>query len=262
MTTVGIVTLSPEGAVIARRAASALTGATLYVHESVGVAMADAVRFIHVAELTASLFKRHDGIVYIAPCGVAVRAIAPHLEHKLLDPAVVVVDVGGRHAVSLLSGHEGGANRLAVAVANAIGAEPVISTTTEARKTIIVGVGCRKRAPESAIVDAVERHLDRMGLALGQVRLMATADVKRGEPGLLAAADALDVPLVFIPSERIIAFGGAFEASPLVLRSVGLPAVAEPACMLAGKNTVLILRKKRCNGVTIAMARESCMWSA
>ena len=51
---------------------------------------------------------KYDGLVYIAPCGVVVRAIAPFLEHKTKDPAVVVVDVGGRWAVSLLSGHEGG----------------------------------------------------------------------------------------------------------------------------------------------------------
>ncbi len=47
---------------------------------------------------------------------------------------MVVVDVGARWAISLLSGHEGGANDLAVAVGNILAAEPVISTTSEALK--------------------------------------------------------------------------------------------------------------------------------
>ena len=86
-------------------------------------------------DLTEQIFASYTGLVYIAPTGVVVRAIAPLLRHKTTDPAVVVVDVGGRWAVSLLSGHEGGANELAVTVANILGAEPVVSTTTEAVKT-------------------------------------------------------------------------------------------------------------------------------
>ena len=54
------------------------------------------------------------GLVYVVPVGVAVRAIAPLIRHKTTDPAVVAVNVGGRWAVSLLSGHEGGANQLAI----------------------------------------------------------------------------------------------------------------------------------------------------
>ena len=76
--------------------------------------------FQRIYDLTATLFPKVRGLIYVAPCGVVVRAVAPLLQSKLRDPAVVVADVGHRHVVSLLSGHEGGANDLAVHVANAL----------------------------------------------------------------------------------------------------------------------------------------------
>jgi cobalt-precorrin 5A hydrolase len=101
-----------------------------------------------------------------------------------------------------------------------------------------------------------------MSLSVDNVRLLVTADIKREETGLASAAAALGVPLLFIPSPRIRAFGGAFEPSASAQKNVNLPAVAEPTCMLAGRHTSLIMRKKKCNGITIAMARENCLWSA
>ena len=80
------------------------------------------------------IFPACREIVCAVPCGVVVRAVAPLIRNKFEDPAVVVLDVGGRWSVSLLSGHEGGANDLAMRVANLLGAEPVVTTTTEALK--------------------------------------------------------------------------------------------------------------------------------
>ena len=72
-----------------------------------------------------------DGFVLVAATGVAVRAIAPLLADKAADPAVVVVDDGGRFAVALTGGHRGGANVLAREVAALLGAEPVVTTATD-----------------------------------------------------------------------------------------------------------------------------------
>ena len=119
-----IITLCDQGARVARRLAGKLGGSRVYVHEIVREPI-DAERFAAVVKLTEAIFSQYKRLVYIAPCGVVVRSIAPMIQHKLSDPAVVVVDVGARHAVSLLSGHEGGANDLALEVANALGAEPV-----------------------------------------------------------------------------------------------------------------------------------------
>lgn len=76
-------------------------------------------------------FRRFDALVFISAVGIAIRCVAPLLKGKHLDPAVVAVDERGRFAISLLSGHMGGANRLAEVVAKAINATPVITTATD-----------------------------------------------------------------------------------------------------------------------------------
>lgn len=75
--------------------------------------------------------EKTDGIIFISACGIAVRAIAPFLRDKTVDPAVVVIDEQGRFVVSLLSGHIGNANQLARLAAGKLGATPVISTATD-----------------------------------------------------------------------------------------------------------------------------------
>jgi cobalt-precorrin 5A hydrolase len=84
-----------------------------------------------VAELLRRLFPAYGALVPVMAIGAAVRLLAPLLADKRSDPAVVVVDDAGRFAVSLLSGHAGGANRLAARVATAVGATPVITTASE-----------------------------------------------------------------------------------------------------------------------------------
>ena len=161
-----------------------------------------AERFTKIADLTAMLFPVCRGLVYAAPCGVVVRAIAPLIKSKYEDPAVVVLDAGGRWAVSLLSGHEGGANDLAIRVANLTGAEPVVTTTTEALKSVIVGIGCRRGTPAERIVETVREALAEAGIALEEVRLLASADVKADEAGLLEAAETLGIPSDSSPRKK------------------------------------------------------------
>jgi cobalt-precorrin 5A hydrolase len=220
-----------------------------------------AERFTKITELTATLFPVCRGLVYAAPCGVVVRTLAPLIKSKYGDPAVVVLDVGGRWSVSLLSGHEGGANDLAIRVANLTGAEPVITTTTEALKSVIVGIGCRRGTKAERIVAAVREALAGAGITLEEVRLLASADVKADEAGLLAAAETLGVPIRFLPAAEIQASTREFSHSDFVAEKVNLPAVAEPAALLAGRRTQFICRKKTTNGITIALAREGFSWS-
>jgi cobalt-precorrin 5A hydrolase len=83
-------------------------------------------------DLVDKLWREADGLIFIMATGIVVRLIAPLLEGKDKDPAVVVMDDGGRFAVSLLAGHLGGANELAGRCAAIAGAMPVITTATDA----------------------------------------------------------------------------------------------------------------------------------
>lgn len=252
-----IITLSARGAKIARRLAKAMPGSRIFTHHAAGGAK-NAEHFRRIIELTGNIFCHFDNIIFIAPCGVAVRAIAPFIADKRTDPAVVVVDVGARYCLSLLSGHEGGANRLAFLVANILGAEPVITTTSEAGRDIIVGIGCRRGARAAAIIKAVRQALRRAGRRIGDVRCLATADIKRAEKGLREAAQQLDRPLRIIGSAEIRRCRSGFGVSKFVRRKTGLPAVAEPAALLAGRRTTLALKKQVfAPGITVALARES-----
>lgn len=90
-----------------------------------------AETFSHLSEAVAELFPEYDALIFICACGIAVRATAPLIRSKQTDPAVVVMDDGGKFAVSLLSGHIGGANRLAEHIAEKVGAQAVITTATD-----------------------------------------------------------------------------------------------------------------------------------
>ena len=79
------------------------------------------------------IWKDYDALVFIAATGIAVRMISPLLEDKTKDPAVIVIDDLGRFTISLLSGHLGGANRLADHISKLIGSTPIITTATDGR---------------------------------------------------------------------------------------------------------------------------------
>ena len=78
-----------------------------------------------------SEWHHYDAFIFIGAMGICVRTIAPYIEDKHSDPAVVCVDTTGRHAISVLSGHVGGANELTHTVAAALGATPVITTQSD-----------------------------------------------------------------------------------------------------------------------------------
>ncbi|MDE6379875.1 MAG: precorrin-4 C(11)-methyltransferase [Muribaculaceae bacterium] len=72
-----------------------------------------------------------EAIIFIGALGICVRMIAPMVNDKYTDPAVICVDSVGRNAISVLSGHVGGANRLCEEVAHIIGARPVVTTQSD-----------------------------------------------------------------------------------------------------------------------------------
>ena len=79
-------------------------------------------------------FHQYDAFVFISAVGIALRYIAPYIEDKHSDPAVVCVDSTGAFAIALLSGHIGGGNTLTEEIARIIGAEPVITTQSDRKE--------------------------------------------------------------------------------------------------------------------------------
>ncbi|CCK31042.1 precorrin methylase [Streptomyces davaonensis JCM 4913] len=85
-----------------------------------------------VADAVRAAFAECEQLVCFLATGAVVRLVAPLLGDKRTDPGVVCVDEGGRFAVSLVGGHGGGANELADEVAELLGAQPVVTTATDA----------------------------------------------------------------------------------------------------------------------------------
>ena len=93
-----------------------------------------AEAFDKISAQTAAVFAEFDALIFLCACGIAVRSIAPHVQSKVSDPAVLVIDDGGRFVIPILSGHLGGANALAEVAADILGAVPVITTATDVGK--------------------------------------------------------------------------------------------------------------------------------
>jgi len=128
---VAIIAITGNGAGVGATLRDGLSESTLFVIDK--HACAGAVAFSErVPELAAGLWPDYGGFVFLMATGIVVRSIAPLLKAKDQDPAVVVMDDAGRFAISLVSGHLGGANELAARCSNLTGATPVITTATDA----------------------------------------------------------------------------------------------------------------------------------
>jgi precorrin-4 C11-methyltransferase len=122
-----IILVSEAGAAIARNIQQELEGSVIY--STMGTD--GCVAIPSVQSFVTERFGELDALIFIGALGICVRAIAGQVKDKHRDPAVVNVDSTGAYAISVLSGHIGGANPLARRVAAAIGAEPVITTQSD-----------------------------------------------------------------------------------------------------------------------------------
>ncbi len=82
-------------------------------------------------ESIKQIYSEVDAVVAVMATGIIIRAVAPYLQNKLVDPAVLGVDADGKFVISLLSGHYGGANQLTRLIAEGIGATAVITTASD-----------------------------------------------------------------------------------------------------------------------------------
>jgi cobalt-precorrin 5A hydrolase len=131
---IAIIAITRNGARLGTRLREGFAGAELFVlRKYASQAGKGATPFdLELSELVRNLWPDADAFVFIMATGIVVRMIAPHLRGKAHDPAVVVMDDAGKFAISLLSGHLGGANELACRCAFVTGAREVITTATDA----------------------------------------------------------------------------------------------------------------------------------
>ena len=207
--------------------------------------------------LVKNIFNEYDGLIFIAALGIVVRVIAPLIKSKLSDPAVVAVDTAGRFAISALSGHEGGANNLAIKISNILGAEPIVTTASEGKKNIIIGVGCQRGIKKQEIIKAIKFALAKTKQSFDKARYISTIDLKQKEAGLKEACWELGIPLRIISYDLVKNFNGEYERSKFVKEKIGLEGVCEPCALLAARKPKIILSKQKIGKVTVAVARET-----
>ncbi|GHB29501.1 precorrin-3B C(17)-methyltransferase [Streptomyces viridiviolaceus] len=307
---IGLVSATVAGAAARDRLAAAWPERTRVYDGPVG----DAVR---------RAFAECEQLVCFLATGAVVRLVAPLLDDKRTDPGVVCVDEAGRFAVPLVGGHGGGANDLARAVGEVLGAEPVVTTATDAvglagldtlglpvegdiagvsralldgepvalraevawplpplpvadegayvirvtdrlvepaareavlrPPSLVVGVGASRNAPADEVLGLVEGALRDAGLSPASLAEIATVDAKAGEPGIVAAAERLGVPLVTYPAEEL-ARVDVPNPSDAPLAAVGTPSVAEASALVRGGE--LLVPKRKSAMATCAVVRR------
>lgn len=348
-----VVGVSRAGAELVRRVAGALPEAEAHVLARWAPLAPEAQPIAEpLGTALPRLFREPSvrGLVVVLAVGATVRLLAPWLRGKERDPAVVALDDGGRFAIALLSGHRGGANRLAQQVADAVGACPVVTTASEGAgvfaldllgvadgwkveaspealrhaaaavvngepvgvyqevgglawrehgvpttvrplpaldaasvrdlaallviadrrlelpatprwqvtyrpPTLVAGVGCSRGAPADEIAATVDRALERGRLARGSLAQLATIDRRLDEPGLVACAERLNVPLRGFSAVQLAAVGPLPTPSAVVRAAVGTPGVCEPAALLASDAAELLVPKVKSARATAAIAR-------
>jgi cobalt-precorrin 5A hydrolase len=171
---IAVISITRHGVTLAGRVLAALPGAQLFAPEkfraeaeAASATLGDAKCYEcytgKTGEQLAALFAEYDGIVAILSLGAMVRLIAPLLKSKEADPAVLVLDEGGKFVIPMLSGHLGGANALAGRLAHALGAVPVLTTASDSRATIGVDLLGRELG---WVIDATHDTLVRASAAV------------------------------------------------------------------------------------------------
>ena len=154
------------------------------------------------ADFFKDCFHSTDALVGVMATGIIIRAVAPYLESKLVDPAVIGVDATGKFVISLLSGHFGGANELTKIIANGIGGAAVITTASDVTGKQSIDDLARNlhltiQNPESlvAVNSAIVNGDDLVVVLLGDVQIAAEKigcyEIKRAH-NILEALDVIN----------------------------------------------------------------------
>lgn len=147
-------------------------------------------------EWTAEHFRKGNVLVYIGACGIAVRAVAPHIGSKETDPAVIVIDEKGENVIPILAGHLGGANEWARKIAELTKGKAVLTTATDVNGIFAVDLFAKENQLLIGDLKKAARFTASL-LEEGKASVVTPrkyADVIQFEDGIPAELQAYDLP--------------------------------------------------------------------
>ena len=214
-------------------------------------------------ELVQQAFCDSDRLIFICATGIVVRTLAPVLNNKYEDPAVLVLDEQGKFVIPLLSGHEGGANDWAQQVADNIQSQLVVTTANPYLKPVYtVGMGCERNCPEEYLMTLLLQSLEQAGLTIDDVQSIHSIDIKADEVGLIELAKQLNKPFFTWNKQQLGRVESLLSAkSEYVYSVVGVYGVSESAALYSAQNITgqiseLVLTKQKNAKATCAIARS------
>lgn len=178
-----------------------------------------------VGEWAKAQMQEGNAMLFIGACGIAVRAVAPYLTDKLHDVPVLVMDEKGKYVIPILSGHMGGANELALLLAEETGAEPVITTATDLcgkfavdlfakRNGLLVGnkdgiakVSAKVLAGEKITVSIETGHEERGSLIPEEIAVTDYPPKSPVDVVITSEQAQFDAALVLRPKEYVVGIG-------------------------------------------------------
>uniref|UniRef100_UPI003B52E0CF precorrin-3B C(17)-methyltransferase n=1 Tax=Roseovarius indicus TaxID=540747 RepID=UPI003B52E0CF len=209
-----VLALSRSGEDVAHRVA-ALLGAQVHGREG-RVGKADAF-FGNALDHARDLFAAGVPVVGVCASGILIRAVAPMLSDKRVEPPVVSVSDDGGVVVPLLGGHRG-ANRLAAEIAEGLGGIAALTTAGDVAMGVALDAppeGYRLANPGDAKA-AMAAMLSGAGVSVVGENIFGVEDTG-GSVELVvseAPADGGDERLVYHPQRHVVGVGCARNADP------------------------------------------------
>lgn len=178
-----------------------------------------------IVDWSGRQFEERNAILFIGACGIAVRAIAPHITDKLKDIPVLVMDEMGQFVIPVLSGHVGGANEFAETIGKATGAKPVITTATDINnrfaidlfaknneltitdKDGIAKVSSKVLSGEDITISIEQGHFDIKSTIPSYVKIVDYPPLNEVDVVITSENTEFDSSLILKPKEYVIGIG-------------------------------------------------------
>lgn len=235
-------------------------------HHQVTLFQGEGQEKITLKQFSQRGFAEAEGLIFISPTGIAVRAIAPELQQRLKDPAVVVVDDEGKFVISLLSGHWGGANQLTQEVASGLGGTPVVTTAMDRYNVFAVDIYAREHG--FTLVNSTRiKEISGKLLKKEKIKVFSSFPIRQLAEGLEISEDYNEAEMVFdtkphpsaltlIPQDYVLGFGCHKESDPLILQAFAERCLEEHGISLMSIRAIASSDSKRGVAALQALSRE------